>query len=83
MKKTLAALFLPIAGIVSGPALADTTDVKTQSTVVVSKKGAHCVDDPNCMNRYHYAIKPIARAKPGQLIVFHARDALDSNLTVN
>jgi formamidase len=82
MKKSLAALFLPIAASISIPVLADTTDVKTQSTVVVSKKGAHCVDDPNCMNRYHYAIKPVARAKPGQLIVFHTRDALDSNLTV-
>lgn len=83
MKNSLAVLFLPIAGIVSGLALADTTDVKTQSTVVVSKSGAHCPDDANCMNRYHYAIKPVARAKPGQLIVFHTRDALDSNLTVN
>ena len=82
MKKSLAAL-LCAAGVVPGLSLADTTDVKTQSTVVVSKTGAHCSDDPNCMNRYHYAIKPVMRAKPGQLIVFETRDALDSNLTVN
>jgi len=82
MKKSLAAL-LCATGVLPGLSLADTTDVKTQSTVVVSKTGAHCSDDPNCMNRYHYAIKPVMRAKPGQLIVFETRDALDSNLTVN
>jgi formamidase len=65
------------------PAYADTTDVKTQSVVVVKKQGAHCADDPNCINRYHYAFKPVAKAKPGQLIVVETRDALDSNLTVN
>jgi formamidase len=49
----------------------------------VKKTGAHCADDPNCMNRYHPAIKPVATAKPGQLILFETRDALDSELTVN
>ena len=62
--------------------LADTTDVKSQSVVLVAKKGAHCQDDPNCMNRYHPAIPAIARAQPGQLIVFETRDALDSNLNL-
>ncbi|MGH8706938.1 MAG: acetamidase/formamidase family protein [Burkholderiales bacterium] len=64
-------------------ALADTTDVKTQSTVEVKKRGAHCADDPHCMNRYHYAIKPIARARPGQLIRYETRDALDSKLNLS
>ena len=64
-------------------ALADTTDVKTQDWVHVKKLGAHCGDDPNCMNRYHPAIPPVMRAKTGQLIVFETRDALDSDLTVN
>jgi formamidase len=63
--------------------LADTTDVKTQSVVEVKKKGVHCEQDPNCFNRYHPAIKPVARAKPGQTIVVHTRDALDSNLDIN
>ena len=63
--------------------LADTTDVKTQSVVEVKKKGVHCEQDPNCFNRYHPAIKPVARAKPGQTIVVHTRDALDSNLNIN
>jgi len=64
-------------------ASADTTDVKTQTIVEVKKKGEHCEQDPNCFNRYHPAIKPVARAKPGDLIVVHTRDALDSNLNIN
>ena len=36
--------------------LADTTDVKWRDTVTIAKEGAHCVDDPNCFNRYHPAI---------------------------
>jgi formamidase len=67
----------------AAPALADTTDVKTQSWVYVKKSGAHCADDPNCMNRYHPAIKPVARARPGQLILFETRDAVDSELNLN
>ena len=64
-------------------AFADTTDSKTLSVVEVKKQGEHCEQDPNCFNRYHPAIKPVARAKPGQLINVHTRDALDSNLNIN
>jgi formamidase len=67
----------------AGIARADTTDQKWQETVVVAKTGDHCVDDSNCFNRYHYAIKPAARAKPGQMIVFETRDALDSDLKLD
>ena len=55
-----------LASAFSVSAYADTSDVKTQSIVEVKKQGDHCVDDPNCMNRYHYAIPPVAHAKPGQ-----------------
>ena len=75
-------LLISITLIMSPFALADTSDVKTQSKVLVPKKGDHCVDDPNCFNRYHPAIKPVVRAKPGDLITFETRDALDSDLTV-
>ncbi len=64
-------------------AFADTTNVKTQTIVEVKKSGGHCEQDPNCFNRYHPAIKPVARAKPGDLIVVHTRDALDSKLNMN
>jgi len=65
------------------PASADTTDVEWQTRVVIEKEGAHCVDDPNCFNRYHPAIPEAARANPGDVIVFHTRDALDSDLTLD
>jgi formamidase len=83
MKARFAALVAALAAASwAAPVGADTTDVKTQSWAQVKKTGAHCADDPNCMNRYHPAIKPVARAKPGQLILFETRDALDSDLTV-
>lgn len=68
---------------VSALALADTTDVTWQSRVAVEKRGAHCADDPHCFNRYHPAIAPVARARPGDYIVFETRDALDSDLTLD
>ena len=57
----------------SGGLLADTSEVTWHSPVVIAKQGAHCADDPNCFNRYHPAIKPVARAKPGDL--HRVRDA--------
>ncbi len=61
-------------------AKADTTDVQWRSVVEVEKAGAHCADDPNCFNRYHPATKAVATAKPGDHILFHTRDAFDSEL---
>ncbi len=72
----------PVGGIV-GDAVADTTDVKWQTRVVIEKQGAHCVDDPNCFNRYHPDIPAVVRANPGDTIVYHTRDALDSDLTLD
>jgi formamidase len=51
--------------------------------VSVAKTGAHCVDDPNCFNRYHSTIEPVVTAKPGDMIVFETRDALDADLTID
>jgi len=65
---------------VVSPTIADTTNVKWRNIVEIKKTGAHCVDDPNCFNRYHPAIKPVATAKPGDHIIFHTRDALDADL---
>ena len=78
-------LLVVAAGFLMGTvtiSLADTTEVKWQDKVTVAKKGKHCVDDPNCFNRYHPAIPPVSRAKPGQMITFETRDALDSDLTL-
>jgi formamidase len=81
MKKLLG-LFAAVLIVLANVAIvyADTSDVKGPQTVVVKKGGGHCQDDPNCFNRYHPAIKPAAKAKPGQHIVFETRDALDSDL---
>lgn len=83
MSKHVQATFLAtavVSMIVAAPAYADTTGVKWRSIVEIQKTGAHCADDKNCFNRYHPAIQPVARAKPGDYIVFHTRDALDSDL---
>jgi formamidase len=61
---------------------ADTTEVTHETAVVVVKMGSHCSDDPNCFNRYHPNIKPVARASPGQVVVIQTRDAFDSNLNL-
>jgi formamidase len=62
---------------------ADTTSVTWRSVVEVNKSGAHCVDDANCFNRYHPGIQAVASAKPGDQVVFHTRDALDSDLNLD
>jgi len=64
-------------------ALADTSDVKGTPPLIVAKSGEHCKDDPNCFNRIHYAIKPVARVKPGQHFILETRDGLDSDLNFN
>jgi len=72
------AAFLALAA----PAMADTSDVsRGMEPRLVAKAGDHCVDDPNCFNRYHQAIPAVATAVPGQHIVFETRDALDTDLT--
>jgi formamidase len=84
MKSRITAVLAAVAAAtLAAPVWADTADVKTQSWVRVKKTGAHCADDPNCMNRYHPAIPAVATARPGQLILFETRDALDSELNVN
>ena len=77
---------LLIAFFIVGSAMsvhADTTDVSWQTRVELAKQGAHCTDDPSCFNRYHPAIQPVAQAKPGDLIIFETRDALDTDLTLD
>lgn len=80
IRNTIAVIFSLAACV---PAYADTTTVTWQDSVVVEKSGAHCVDDANCFNRYHPAIPSVVTAKPGDEIVFHTRDALDSDLTLD
>jgi formamidase len=67
----------------AGMAHADTTNVKAWDVLRVTKTGAHCADDRNCMNRLHPALTPVARVRPGQHIVFETRDALDSDFDLS
>ena len=57
------------AGIAAAPLWADTTDVKTQSRVMVSKTGAHCVanGNPGCSVQIEAGV----RAKHADLEVAH------------
>ena len=75
---------MPVAALVvlgnPGSAFADTSDVKGPAPVIVAKSGEHCKDDPNCFNRIHYAVKPVAHVQPGQHFILETRDGLDSDL---
>ncbi|MFK7889431.1 MAG: acetamidase/formamidase family protein, partial [Granulosicoccus sp.] len=62
---------------------ADPTDFIWRDRVTIEKQGDHCIDDTNCFNRYHSAIPTVATARPGDEIVFHTRDALDTDLTLD
>jgi formamidase len=68
------------AACVTSVALADKP---LQPIVEVSKKGTKCKQDPNCFNRLSPAIKPVAKAKPGELIRVQTRDAVDAELDIN
>ena len=48
-----------------------------EEIVVLGGEGRHCGEDPDCLNRLHPAIAMAARARPGQTIVFKARNASD------
>jgi formamidase len=84
-RKTAWSLSAAVVALVGswGVALADTSDVKGPAPVMVTKSGKHCKDDPNCFNRIHYAVKPVAHLKPGQLFVLETRDGLDSEFDFN
>ena len=47
-------------------------------TVLIERKGATAAEDPNCFNRLHWALEPVAHARPGDYIVYETRDAFDS-----
>jgi formamidase len=76
------ALAAPLLIASASLAIADTSDVTHFEPVVVEKTGEHCADDPNCFNRYHPAIPPVARVGPGDVVVIETRDAFDSNLNL-
>ena len=48
--------------------------------VVVGDRSVGCADDPACINRLHPDIPMVAKADPGERIVFFGRDAFDLTL---
>jgi len=48
--------------------------------IVVGDRSVSCADDPACINRLHPDIPMIAKAAPGERIVFVGRDAFDLTL---
>ncbi|MDE8652001.1 acetamidase/formamidase family protein [Novosphingobium album (ex Liu et al. 2023)] len=52
------------------------------NTVEVKRSGETAKDDPNCFNRLHWAIEPVAHANPGDYIVYETRDAFDDQFTM-
>lgn len=48
--------------------------------VVVGDVNVPCAEDPACINRLHPAIPMVAKADPGEPIVFRTRDAFDLSL---
>ena len=71
-----ACVSLCAAVLLLGPDAAPAQD----DILVVGGGGRHCGEDPQCMNRLHPAIPMAARARPGQTIVFRARNASDFDL---
>ena len=64
-------------------ATADTTDQTWMTKVELTKTGMHCADDRNCFNRYHPNIPMAAKANEGDMIIFHTRDALDTEFRLD
>ncbi len=51
-----------------------------EAVVTIGGTGRHCGEDPGCINRLHPEIPMAARAIPGQMLLFKARNASDFNL---
>ena len=57
-------------------------EINGEDELVIRRTGENCSLDPNCINRLHPAIPPIARAKQGQTIVFETRNAGDLDMVL-
>lgn len=63
-----------LLAVLASPALPVTAQ---EDTVTVGGGGENCRADPACVNRLHPDIPMVARAHPGQQILFRTRDAID------
>ncbi|HKJ16400.1 MAG TPA: acetamidase/formamidase family protein [Xanthomonadales bacterium] len=63
-----------------GPLLTLVMATHANAEIVVGDRSVGCADDPACINRLHPEIPVVAKADPGEPIVFHGRDAFDLTL---
>ncbi len=70
-QRTLAVLAYCSCALVAGGVAAEVT---------VGDRSVGCLEDPACINRLHPEIPMVARAEPGERIVFNGRDAFDLTL---
>src|SRR5262245_26409667 len=74
---------LSIAALAPASTALDAVANDWHRPLVIPKVGARCADDPRCHNRWHPAIKPVASAKSGDVVIFGTRDAFDHSLDRN
>jgi len=68
------------AGLLAVCAAPAAAQEQKNEIVTVGGEGHHCGEDPGCINRLHPAIEMVAKVKPGQTILLHARNASDQIL---
>lgn len=68
------------ASITCGLLFTSTMLEAAADTVAVGDLRVSCAEDPACMNRLHPDIPMVAKANPGDRIVFFGRDAFDLTL---
>ncbi|MGK7297382.1 MAG: acetamidase/formamidase family protein [Candidatus Wenzhouxiangella sp. M2_3B_020] len=71
---------IPLEFLVSGFLLSLLACGGAAADVTVGDRSVGCLEDPACINRLHPDIPMVASAKPGERIVFNARDAFDLSL---
>ncbi len=70
--------------LVAWVALATTATAKVVRIPVIRDTNGvpvECTSDPNCHNRFHPDILPVASADPGDTVVFETRDAFDNQFS--
>lgn len=74
--KVRALILLASCLVLAQPAIAKTVRIP----VIRDANGVpvKCALDPNCHNRFHPAILPVASANPGDTVIFETRDAFDN-----
>jgi formamidase len=79
MRRTLQWTVLVLAALLAVGA----SEEASARTIRIARSGARCPDDLRCHNRWHPAIRPVATADPGDIVLFETRDAFDGAFNRN